>query len=246
MNLYSEQPLVYVDNNLFGYDPINYNFSPTVDELVLNSLTEPYIDDFNLYHLRESIFNKWGYVDYYSRKSINNYFLEQFPEYWTYDFNNFNEPPDSFIRYLLNNYPYSIRKSYDLLPEDIRFLVLLDKSLSLKLDKKVKDECEKTKIEGITRKVWYYFSKEIKEETDLDFKMIDKFKSIYSQYDKDTDHIRQIYNLLKKCYKNRLSKTPILEIKTLLGLFDGCDMNNFRDAIEKYEKSKKYLLNKKL
>lgn len=229
-----EQPIFFIDNYL----------PPTMDELILNSLTYPYIDDINLNHLRESIYNKWGYIDNNSRSRINNYFLDEYPEYWLYNFNDFTEP-DYFIRYLLNNYPYSIRKSYNLLPEDIKFLILLDKSLSLKLDKKTKDECEKTKIKDITTRVWDYFKDDIVKDTTLDLSMIDKFQATYSQYDKNTDHIRKIYDLLKKCYKNRSSKTPRFEIDTLLGLFDGCDMDNFRDAIDKYEKKKKYLLNKK-
>jgi len=169
-----EQPMFYVDDNL-----LDYNYPPSMDEIILNNLTEPYIDDINLYHLRESIFNKWSYVDNYSRSRINNYFLREYPEYWIYNLNNFNEP-DYFIKYLLNDYPYAIRNSYNLIPDDIKFLLLLDKSLSLKLDKKVKDECERTKIKGISTSVCEFFENEIKKDTKLNLSMIDNFKLKYS------------------------------------------------------------------
>jgi len=232
-------PVFYVDDYT-----LDYNYQPSMDEIILNSLTEPYIDDINLHHLRESIFNKWSYVDNYSRSRINNYFLREYPEYWIHNLNNFNEP-DYFIRSLLNDFPYSIRNSYDLVPEDIKFLILLDKYLSLKLDKKVKDECEKTKIKGITTRVWEFFNVQIKNNEEINFHMIDSFKALYSQYDKDTEYIGKIYDLLKKCYQKRRTSSKNFEIETLLGLFDGCDMNNFSDTIDKYENNKKYLLNRK-
>jgi hypothetical protein len=228
---------------LFIPDPINdFNLSlPSMNEVILTSLAQNNIPpNFVAQHLIDSIINKWSELDYYSRLRINNLFLEKYPSYWIYDINNYD--PNTLINNLLYDFPFTIRNSYNLSNEDIQYLISLDNSLSSKLKKKIKDECEKTKIQSITRKIWEHFNKQIINDNTLTLTMIDDFKNKYSQYNKDTDNIIEIYNLLKRCYKTRKSKTKPIEIDVLLGLFDGCDMDNFKKAIEEYEKKKKYLL----
>ncbi len=243
----TEMPVVnYNQLPIMDYTPVSpyddYYHMPTMDEILVTHFPN-YLDydDVSLYHLGESIFNKWQYVDDYSKLRINNYFLKNYPNNWIFDLNSFYDS-DSFINFLLMDYPRSLRR--DIITEDdLIFLHLLDKSLSTKLKKEIKEQCEKTKIEGLARKIWESFDTNI-EKTDLNDSMISKFKRDYSPY--DTDLIKKVYSLLKNCINARKSKSKSFEIDTLLGLFKGCDIDSFKKAIDEYEnKNKKYLSNKK-
>jgi hypothetical protein len=239
--LVTEMPIVnYNPMPIMDYTPVSpyddYYHMPTMDEILLTHFPN-YLgyDNVSLYHLGESIFNKWQYVDDYSKLRINNYFLKNYPDNWIFDLNSFYDS-NSFINFLLMDYPRSL--SRDVITEDdIIFLYLLDKSLSTKLKKEIKEQCEKTKIEGLARKIWNLFGEQIVEK-ELTDSMISNFRSNNSSY--DTDLIRKVYNLLKKCKTARKSKS--FEIDTLLGLFKGCDIDSFNNAIDEYEKkNKKYL-----
>jgi hypothetical protein len=239
----TEMPIVNSTLPIMDYTPVSpyddYYHMPTMDEILLTHFPN-YLDydDVNLYHLGESIFNKWQYVDDYSKLRINNYFLKNYPDNWIFDLNSFYDS-DSFINFLLMDYPRSLRR--DIITEDdLIFLYLLDKSLSTKLKKEIKEQCEKTKIEGLARKIWESFGQNI-ETVDLNDNMIAKFKYNFSQY--DTDLINMVYKLLKKCKSaiKSKSKSKSFEIDTLLGLFKGCDIDSFKNAIDEYEKkNKKY------
>jgi hypothetical protein len=233
----TEMPVVNSTLPIMDYTPVSpyddYYHMPTMDEILLTHFPN-YLDydNVSLYHLGESIFNKWQYVDDYSKSRINNYFLQNYPENWIFNLNTFYDS-DSFINYLLMDYPRSLRR--DIITEDdLIFLYLLDKSLSTKLKKEIKEQCEKTKIEGLARKIWESFGKNI-ENTDLNDSMIAKFKHDFS-----TELIKQVYSLLKNCKTARKLKS--FDIDTLLGLFKGCDIDSFKKAIEEHEqKNKKYL-----
>jgi hypothetical protein len=244
---YTDMPLIgneyYTDMPLIGNE--YYTDMPTMDEILLTNFPNYYENNYiGLSHLGESIFNKWQYLDNYSRLRVNNYFLNNYPSNWIFDINSYNNS-ESFIRFLLSDYSYSLRNKDSLSEDDIIFLILLDKSLSTKLKKEVKDLCEKTKIEKITKTIWDKFSTEIKKNTDITNNMIKSYKAIYSQYDKDIDYIKLIYKLLQKCYKTRKAAKKNFDIEVLLRLFNGCDKDSFKKAIDDYEIKKKYLLNNK-
>ena len=231
--------------SMFGTDDGYYTSMPTMDEIILTNFPNYYGDnDIGLYHLGESIFNKWQYLDNYSKLRVNNYFLNNYPTNWIFDINSFSNS-ESFIRFLRSDYPYTLRSKGSLSEDDIIFLLLLDKSLSTKLKKEIKDSCEKTKITKITKTIWDEFSREIIINKNITNEMIKEYKAMYSQYDKDTEYIKKIYDLLKKCYLERKTARKNFDMETLLELFSGCDMDSFKEAINDYEKKKKYLLNKK-
>ena len=127
----TEMPLVnYSPLPIMDYTPVleydEYNYMPTMDEILLTHFPN-YLgyDDFSLYHLGESIFNKWQYVDNYSKSRINNYFLQNYPDNWIFDLNRFYDS-ESFINFLLMDYPRSLRRNNILNEDDLIFLYLLD------------------------------------------------------------------------------------------------------------------------
>lgn len=247
--LISEQPVFSVNGPLLysdiqETDDILYTGLPTIDELLITNFPyDPEMNDVILYQLGESIFNKWQYLDYNSKKRVNNYFLSSYPNNWIFDINSFYDS-ESFIRYLTSDYS-DLLSSSGLSIKDIIFLHLLDKSLSIKLKKEIVDSCEKTKITKITKNIWEKFSSNIKENVPFSDSMIKVYKDSYSEYDKDSSYIKKIYDLLKKCYAERNRNSKSFETDSLLQLFKGCDMDSFEEAIKQYEKNKKYLLNKK-
>ena len=239
----------------YGYDPYNYgnnevimnqmDVAPNFNEVLFSNF--PYNNDDQyivLNHFGESIYNKWQYLDHDARILVRNKFKRLYPGNMLFDINNYDDA-DSFIGYLVNEYPYSLNNRSYLTLDDLISLHLTDGYLSTRLSKIIKEQCENTKIKKLTKAIWKDFKGKTSET--LSDKDCYDFKKKNSDFKhKDDDDIQKIYNLLKICEKKRKrSGKTDFDIDALLSLFDDCDMDGLGNAIDEYEKKKKYLLNKK-